>query len=596
VGVQDKQEGEKINEEHGKEAEKLHGVMTNLDGYKLRTEERDAVDKVAQALGHYEELYGQITDNYHRIQEDKEKLDAEFEELEETLAEMQHEHEADLAALNVSDEVAIQTKLIEKLSAAELVMALLARLEIEFMQDKDVRKVAAMEGLLVEFTALSKEIEELIPQAAKSATERDGDLARISTINGLMGEYAEQLQEVIVAELEAQAETHEGDAAVSTVIQTVDELAHQAETQAGQAKNIANVMSIITILFALVAGGLLAVIISRAVAGPLGNAITQLTSGSEQVAVASAQVSEASQQLAEGSAEQASSLEEISSSLEEMASMTQQNADNADQANGLARESRDASKAGNEATQRMIGAMDEIKTAAEETSKIIKTIDEIAFQTNLLALNAAVEAARAGEAGKGFAVVAEEVRNLAQRAGEAARNTSALIEQSVAKTGNGVSIANEMATSLGNITTSTAKVSDLVAEIAAASKEQAQGIEQVNVAVNQMDRVTQGSASNAEETASASEELNAQAESMSEVVGDLMELMGGRTASAANSNGAGGGSTHVSLKMDHIKALDKKRQNGKGNAAGHFMAALQPKQHVEHMAALVDDSGNFEEF
>ncbi|HBA83439.1 MAG TPA: hypothetical protein DCZ95_05020, partial [Verrucomicrobia bacterium] len=168
--------------------------------------------------------------------------------------------------------------------------------------------------------------------------------------------------------------------------------------------------------------------LTRSITRPIQHVIDGLSAGSEQVTSASSQVSSASQQLAQGASEQASSLEETSASLEEMASMTRQNADNATQANNIAREASSLAVGGVEAMTRMIGAIDKIKKSSDETAKIIKTIDEIAFQTNLLALNAAVEAARAGEAGKGFAVVAEEVRNLARRSAEAAKNTADLIE------------------------------------------------------------------------------------------------------------------------------------------------------------------------
>jgi len=254
--------------------------------------------------------------------------------------------------------------------------------------------------------------------------------------------------------------------------------------------------------------------------------IATLTSGSEQVAAASGQVSAASQSLAEGATEQAAGLEETSSSLEEMSSMTKQNADNAQQANSLAGEARKAADTGAESMGRMNQAIHEIQKSSDETAKIIKVIDEIAFQTNLLALNAAVEAARAGEAGKGFAVVAEEVRNLAMRSAEAAKNTTAMIEESVKNANNGVEIANEVGKVLDEIVQSVGKTTDLVSEIAAASQEQAQGIDQVNTAVAQMDQVTQQNAANAEESASASEELSSQAESMNDIVAELIALAG----------------------------------------------------------------------
>ena len=319
------------------------------------------------------------------------------------------------------------------------------------------------------------------------------------------------------------------------VAQQLDELDVSMAAVVSSTQLLRTAVSIAGILSTTL-GIFLARIITRSITLPINRIIIDLSDGSQQVSSASGQVSFASKSLAGGAARQASSLEKISSSLEQMASMTRQNAHNAGQANTLAKDSREASGRGNEAIRRMIVAMKDMLTAAEQTSKIVKTIDEIAFQTNLLALNAAVEAARAGDAGKGFAVVADEVRNLAMRAGAAAKNTAELIKGSVSKTRDGAKIADEMAKALDEITSSSGKVSELVAEIASASKEQAEGIDQINVAVGQMDKLTQQNASNAKESASASQEMNSQAESMNDIVGELAVIVGGSTANAKRSS------------------------------------------------------------
>jgi len=245
------------------------------------------------------------------------------------------------------------------------------------------------------------------------------------------------------------------------------------------------------------------------------------------VASAASQVSASSQNLAEGASEQASSLEETSSSLEETASMAKQNADNAGQAKAMVHEAGTIVNKANQHMTDLIEAIGEITRSSEETSKIIKTIDEIAFQTNLLALNAAVEAARAGEAGAGFAVVADEVRNLALRSAEAAKNTSDLIEKTIKAVQNG----NQLTLATQEVFKENAeiagKVNQLVDEIATASEEQAHGINQINTAVTEMDKVTQQTAANAEESASASEELNAQAQQMRGYVAELSAVVGG---------------------------------------------------------------------
>jgi methyl-accepting chemotaxis protein len=284
-------------------------------------------------------------------------------------------------------------------------------------------------------------------------------------------------------------------------------------------------------LTAAVAVVALAVVVTFLIAGSIAKGINSISGnlgeGVTSVALASSQFATSSQQLAEGASEQAASIEETSASLEEMSSMTKTNADNAAQANGLMQEANQVVSQAYGSMDQLTNSMADISKASEETSKIIKTIDEIAFQTNLLALNAAVEAARAGEAGAGFAVVADEVRNLAMRAADAAKNTSDLIEGTVTKIKDGSDLVTRTHGAFSEVATHSKKVGELVAEIAAASNEQAQGIEQVNTAVTEMDRVVQQNAANAEESASASETMNTQADRMKARVDELLALVAG---------------------------------------------------------------------
>jgi methyl-accepting chemotaxis protein len=302
--------------------------------------------------------------------------------------------------------------------------------------------------------------------------------------------------------------------------------ANQSAASIEEVTRSANIGVVIGIVSALVLGSLMASLIIKGTNRVLGHVSSSLSYSNGQVVSAAGQVSASCQTLAEGASEQASSLEETSSSLEELASTTKRNAENAKKANDFARQARQAADKGAADMQTMTTAMDAIKTSSDDIAKIIKTIDEIAFQTNILALNAAVEAARAGEAGMGFAVVADEVRNLAQRSAQAAKETAAKIEGAIGKSTQGVAISKQVAETLNAIVTHIRQVDELAAEVAAASREQTQGITQINTAVGQMDKVTQSNAASAEESAAAAEELNAQAESMRESVGKLLKLVG----------------------------------------------------------------------
>lgn len=377
------------------------------------------------------------------------------------------------------------------------------------------------------FLEITKKLSELREEMDKTDSEADGNAGKLGAM------------------LEAVEETAKG---------AVDAAAKNAAAVASSSMTQIFIGIVIGFIIAIVLG----VLITQSITKPINQVIDGVSEGSDQVASASTQISSSSQSLAEGATEQAASLEETSSSLEEMSSTVQQNAENAGQAQQLSTVAKETAQKGANAVGKMIDAVNEINMSSVEVSKIIKVIDEIAFQTNLLALNAAVEAARAGEHGKGFAVVAEEVRNLAGRSAEAAKTTSGLIEDSTNKAKQGTELAVESGEVLSEIVTNTTKAADLISEIAAASREQAEGINQVTKAVTQMDQVTQQNSAYSEETASASEELSSQAESLKDLVDGLAEIVGGAGTGRKVSSG-------------HIGGTSRKRA-GQG---GHIQQTLQ---------------------
>ena len=285
---------------------------------------------------------------------------------------------------------------------------------------------------------------------------------------------------------------------------------------------------ILLTVMALVTSGLILRMV-QSLSSNLQTTAKQLREGSEQVLNAAAQVATSAQVLSQGATEQAASLEDTSASMEEMASMTRRNAENSQHAATLMAEMDAQVAESNQRLRAMVTSMATITESSAKVSRIIKTIDEIAFQTNILALNAAVEAARAGEAGMGFAVVADEVRGLAQRSAQAAKDTAGLIEESIEKSNEGSRKVEQVAEAITGIIGSVSKVKGLVEEVSVASGQQAQGIDQVTRSIAEMEKVTQATAATAEQSAAASEELNAQAKASISVVAKVEMLIGRRT-------------------------------------------------------------------
>jgi methyl-accepting chemotaxis protein len=309
----------------------------------------------------------------------------------------------------------------------------------------------------------------------------------------------------------------------------LEEIRQQESANVSARITRAALMAAVTFLAVVV----LLVFVVRATQREAAALAQRLSESASSTAAASSQVSTSAQSLSHGATTQAASLEETSASMEEMASMTRQNAENSQNAASLMTEVDAQVRASNETLAEMVTSMGAIQESSQQVSRIIKTIDEIAFQTNILALNAAVEAARAGEAGMGFAVVADEVRSLAQRSAQAARDTASLIETSIVKTQDGSARVEQVAHAINAITKSVGQVKGLVDEVSLASRQQSQGIDQVAQAIAQMEKVTQTTAATSEESAAASEELSASADTAMDIVRQLETLVGTRSERAS---------------------------------------------------------------
>ena len=400
-----------------------------------------------------------------------------------------------------------------------------------------MRQVEELRPLLV--TEAGKRNIQTISTALSTWTSTDDELWKASKSRQLQVVHKLLDQQILPAAAEAQR-------AAADTRQIERERIAQAAERSHSAIAFSRLMSTSLAGLCLAIGVVVMIVVHRST-GELKKMTTELNESTAQIASASAQVAGSSQSLAQGASEQAASLEETSASAEEITSMTRKNADNSRVAAEVMATVDRHVKDGNRTIEEMVVSMQEINASSGKISKIIKVIDEIAFQTNILALNAAVEAARAGEAGMGFAVVADEVRNLAQRSAQAAKDTSGLIEESIAKSTQGGEKLQQVTAVIGSITESSAKVKMLVDEVNLGSQEQARGIEQISKAVNQMEQVTQGAAANAEQGASASEELSAHAQSLNEIVLRLRDLAGSDDDHANTSRPKAVGATRISL-------------------------------------------------
>ncbi len=401
-------------------------------------------------------------------------------------------------------------------------------IRIENFKAQSTRNMQLIRDVMKNFDLIEEKLNSIL-----KVTSQQINMDRVSKVRESAKNYKVVLEQMMALEEELSrlnlGRVKAGDDALKFAeevsrggVKTINKLSNEASSSLSLAATI----MMIGLAIAFLIGVISAFLIIRSITKPITRAVESISDANAQVVSASEQISSASQTLADGATQQASSVEEVSASVEETTAVNSQNADNAREADILAKESNEAATVGNHKIKELMDSMRKITEASQQIAKIVKTIDEIAFQTNLLALNAAVEAARAGEYGLGFAVVADEVKNLAQRSASAAKETTTIIEQAIDLIKQGSNIAEETNSAFNNILDRAKKTSNLIGEIAISTKEQAEGMNQIAQAMGTIDQVTQQNAATSEEAAAAAEELNAQALAMLKSVEEVANLVG----------------------------------------------------------------------
>ncbi len=391
-----------------------------------------------------------------------------------------------------------------------------------------IRDTSIMKNALTNFSKMDDLLRKI-----RTITRKPFDISQLNEIEKSKNEYQNGMKSLLKDLTRLQELAKERDRVGTIVVKAAESISragvnitNQYSKEAAEELSSASSIMITGLIIALILGVIIAILIIRSITKPIIIAVQTISDGNSQVVSASNEISSSSIALAEGATQQASAVEEVSATVEESTAINNQNAENSREANTLATTANESASLGNEKIKDLMTSMEGISTSSEQIAKIIKTIDEIAFQTNLLALNAAVEAARAGEHGLGFAVVAEEVKNLAQRSANAAKETADIIEESIEQIKNGNTIAQETNEAFEDIVDKVQKTSNIIGEISTSVNEQAEGMNQVASAMGQIDEITQQNAASSEEAAAAAEELNAQALSMLDSVAEIAKMVG----------------------------------------------------------------------
>lgn len=472
-------------------------------------------------------------DRSEKILAKKKKLDADMVAnaalFLQYMAEYRHSQESKLARdINDKTSAGMLKSRYDKLHDVMDIMDIATYARVYGQRAQVLRDPTILEGAIQKFDVLQKTVTALrnhsIDPLNVEQLNKISEAARVyeASLRGFAGVMQEAVAE---NKIRAQIGT-DLDTAIDKIAEAGFGNMVKIANQSSDSLNTTSWIMVIGVIIAFIISVLAAIFLIRSIVRVVVDSVKSLSEGTSQVVSASEQISSASVSLAEGASSQASSVEEVSATIEEATASNNQNADNSREANILAQHSNDAARQGNQQVADLMVAMEKITDSSQKISKIIKTIDEIAFQTNLLALNAAVEAARAGEHGLGFAVVAEEVKNLAERSAGAAKEIAGIIETSIEQVKMGTEVANRTKDSFSEILLSIKKTSDLIGEIAISAKEQAEGMNQIATAMGSVDQITQQNASASEETAAAAEELNAQALSMLESVAQIAALAG----------------------------------------------------------------------